>query len=259
MNKQTIRAFCEDIVDGKGWVRLENFFEPTQIEKAKDALNKEFDQEKDHKNKDASQNNYTGLTWGLLSQGGGIIEMVTHQDIMAICRKILGKKCRLSSLSANTVVKGMPGQVPHLDYPYHRDLWPDEGDYPAKNIMSLTVIMLLTDFTKDNGATALIPRSQRKPTHPDVKEDFYASCEQVEGKAGDVMIIAGSLQHCAMENKTDLPRQAILMQMVPLYVTPFELIKWDKQERNEDLRTILALDHEHPTLKKGPKNCLNIL
>ena len=32
-------------------------------------------------------------------------------------------------------------------------------------------------------------------------------------------------------------------------VTPFEDIRGDKMEEDKDIRSILALDHEHPTLK----------
>ena len=248
-----IQSICEEIQTGDGWVLLPDIFSQQIIEAAKDVvIKKEFEKETDHSDNDASQNNYSGLTWGLLSQGEVFVDIATHPLILGICRKILGDRCRVSSISANTVVQGMVGQEPHLDYPYHRYMWPATG-YPATNIMSLTVVTLLTDFTPENGSTALIPGSQLSPEHPDNKEEFYARCQQVRGKAGDVMIIAGSLQHCAMPNKTDRPRSAILQQMVPIFVTPFEDIRGDKLEQNQDLRSILALDHEHPTLKYGTK------
>ena len=50
--------------------------------------------------------------------------MTTYPVILEVSRKLLGDNCRLSSLSANSVLPGMEGQDPHLDYPYYRHLWP---------------------------------------------------------------------------------------------------------------------------------------
>ena len=68
--------------------------------------------------------------------------MATHPVILEVSRKLLGDKCRLSSLSANSVLPGMEGQDPHLDYPYYRHLWPSkEGcmDLPATHMLCLQV------------------------------------------------------------------------------------------------------------------------
>ena len=253
--QQGIHNICEEIIKGEGWVMLPGIFDPEIIESAKDVIIKnKFEHEPDHNDDDASQNNYCGLTWGLLSKGEVFAKIATHPLTLSVCRQILGAKCRLSSLSANTVLPGMEGQQPHLDYPYHRYLWPSKYEdmpYPTTTLMSLTVVTLLTDFNPENGSTALIPGSQLKPEHPDDKDLFYEKCEQVTGRAGDVMIIAGSIQHCAMVNKSSLPRSAILQQMVPLFVTPFEDIRGTKGEADEEIQSILAMDHEHPTLKYG--------
>ena len=246
-------SICKEITTGKGWVLLSNIFDPELVVSAKDVLFKtRFEKETDHNEEDATQNNYSGLTWGLLSKGQVFSKIATHPLLLSICRQILGAKCRLSSLSANTVLPGMEGQHPHLDYPYHRYLWPaEDAAYSTTNLMSLTVITLLTDFNRENGSTALVPGSQLHPTHPDDQKSFFKKCQQVVGKAGDVMIIAGSIQHCAMPNKSTGARSAILQQMVPLFVTPFEDIRGNKWEVDEDIRLILAMDHEHPTLKYG--------
>ena len=52
----------------------------------------------------------------------------------------------------------------------------------------------------------------------------------------------------------DLSRSAILQQMVPLFVTPFEDIRGTKGEADEEIQSILAMDHEHPTIKYGTQN-----
>ena len=50
------------------------------------------------------QNNYSGLTWGLLQRGKVFSKLATHPVILEVARRLLGDNCRLSSISANTVM-----------------------------------------------------------------------------------------------------------------------------------------------------------
>ena len=73
-------------------------------------------------------------------------------------------------------------------------------------------------FSKENGATAIRPGSHKVPKYPDDTEDFYANSLQMEGKAGDVVVFAGAMQHCAMPNKSPGLRSGVLQHMVPVYI-----------------------------------------
>ena len=108
--------------------------------------------------------------------------MTTHPVIMEVSRKLLGDNCRLSSLAANSVLPGMEGQDPHLDYPYYRHLWPGvEGcmNLPATHMLSLQIVTLVTDFTVENGSTAIVPGSHINPRYPDNREEFFDRAIQV--------------------------------------------------------------------------------
>ena len=106
---------------GPGWVLLKGMVSGKDVEMAKERIMRSkrneiqiFDQ------KDVKQNNYNGLTWGLLHRGRIFTKLATHPVILSVFRAILGPSCRLSSLTANTVLPGMAGQQPHLDFPYYR-------------------------------------------------------------------------------------------------------------------------------------------
>ena len=58
--------------------------------------------------------------------------------------------------------------------------------------LSMQFVTLLTDFTKDNGGTALRPHSHHVPKYPDDEADFNANMVQVEGKGGDVVVLHGA-------------------------------------------------------------------
>ena len=94
------------------------------------------------------------------------------------------------------------------------------------DFISIQVVSLVTDFTAENGSTAIVPGSHVNPRHPDIREDFFSRCIQVskdivdtypdldiviqvEAKAGDVLMFSGPIQHCAMPNKSDHVRSAV--------------------------------------------------
>lgn len=206
---------------------------------------------------DDKHNNYGGLTWGLLSRGRIFAKMAAHPIILKVSRTLLGNQCRLSSFAANTVLPGMLGQKPHLDYPYYRHLWPEkEGcmNLPPSHLLALQVVTLLTDFNPENGSTAIVPGSHINPKHPENPDEFFKHSIQLTAKAGDVIMFAGPIQHCAMGNTTKGIRCGILQHMVPLYVTPFEDLVSGREAEEEVITQLLALDHPHPMLKYKRKN-----
>ena len=188
--------------------------------------------------------------------------MVTHPVILEVSRKLLGDNCRLSSISANTVLPHQGGQDPHLDYPYYRHLWPGvDGcmNLPPTHMMCLQIVTLVTDFTKENGSTAILPGSHINPRYPDNREEFFRHAIQVEAEAGDVLMFSGPIQHCAMPNKTQHLRCGILQHMVPVFVTPFEDIEGDGlEEEILELRRVLGTDYPHPVAKFSRKDKLSL-
>ena len=84
--------------------------------------------------------------------------------------------------------------------------------------LAVQFVTLLSDFTKENGGTGIRPHSHHQPRYPDDVEDFYANMIQMEGKAGDVVVFAGAIQHCAMPNRSKGLRTGMLQHMVPVYI-----------------------------------------
>ena len=141
---------------------------------------------------------------GLVQQRSDLREDGKHPIILSISNIILGETSQISSLAANTVLPGQGGQLPHLDYPYYRSFYPSANPNIMDTAPPLATqfVTLLTDFTKENGGTALRPHSHHRPTYPEDEEEFHANAIQIEGKAGDVVVFAGAIQHCAMPNKS---------------------------------------------------------
>jgi len=246
-----------------GWIVLEGVYSEKDVEMARERVmyhtNTEFYMEKKnekHANKDELHNNYRGMVWALLNKGKIFQKMAQHPLILNISDTILGQNSQISSHAANTVLPGMKGQLPHLDYPYYRNFMPSENpavldDAPP---LSLQFVTLLTEFTTENGGTGVRPYSHIKPRYPDNVEEFYANAIQMTGKPGDVVIFHGAIQHCAMPNKSKNFRSGILQHMAPVYLRTFEDIRSYisedvKFEATPELRRITAVDHPYPIMK----------
>jgi len=130
-----VNAVCHRITFGPGWVLLKKMFSDKDVEMARERiLISKIPKGRRFSNTDDRHNNFNGLTWGLLSRGKIFAKMTTHPVIMEVSRKLLGDNCRLSSLAANSVLPGMEGQDPHLDYPYyrHRARLPHQPQVPGQ-------------------------------------------------------------------------------------------------------------------------------
>merc|ERR1719471_2467454 len=261
-----IDSVVKEVTEGSGWFVLKGMHSKEEVNLAKEIVyqhnkaNKQVTDkethEKNHKTRDEAHNKYNGLVWALFNKGRVFEKMAQHPVILNISNIIIGESSIISSYAANTVLPGQGGQLPHLDYPYYRAFYPSTNP----NIMdtapplSMQFVTLLTDFTKDNGGTALRPHSHHVPKYPDDENDFHANMVQVEGKAGDVVVFHGAMQHCAMPNKGDTLRTGILQHMAPVYIKPFEAmaeyVRDDiKRGASPAIRRILALDHPYPIMK----------
>ena len=76
----------------------------------------------------------------------------------------------------------------------------------------------LDDFTADNGATRLIPRSHRWVD--EVADESHTI--QALMPAGSVMFYLGSLVHGGGANRTDKPRLGVVLEYVASWLRPQE-------------------------------------
>merc|ERR1711894_605421 len=165
-----LERVVEEVTKGSGWIVLKSMYSSEDVKLAKDIVyqynkadNITMDRNDDarHKSRDEAHNKYNGLVWALFNKGRIFEKMAQHPVILNISNVILGESSIISSYAANTVLPGQGGQLPHLDYPYYRAFYPSTNP----NIMdtapplSMQFVTLLTDFTKDNGGTALRPIS----------------------------------------------------------------------------------------------------
>ena len=145
--------------------------------------------------------------WNLLAKGQVFERMVQPTIVMEVAERILGDDFCLGSFAANTIGPGAGQQNPHVDYPYWdmtrgSKAWPvpPKGGDGHPFFMNLQMAVMLDDFTLDNGATAVLPYSQRLGRWPD-PDEWEAGYRQVTGTKGTVFLFTGLLHHCSMTNR----------------------------------------------------------
>jgi ectoine hydroxylase-related dioxygenase (phytanoyl-CoA dioxygenase family) len=72
----------------------------------------------------------------------------------------------------------------------------------------LNVLVLLDDFTVENGPTLLLPYSHLKEEEP-TEEYFHDNCVKILGSRGDILLFNSNVWHCSSENKTTEDRMAL--------------------------------------------------
>lgn len=88
----------------------------------------------------------------------------------------------------------------------HRDLRSHSGGYR----LLVNMLVMLDDFTVDNGATYLFSGSHRRAQAPEERE-FFERAERLTGAAGSIALFDANLWHAAGPNFTDGERVALTL------------------------------------------------
>jgi ectoine hydroxylase-related dioxygenase (phytanoyl-CoA dioxygenase family) len=141
--------------------------------------------------------------------------LVLHPLLLGLMDNVLGPHCDWYQLNLSQAVRLHPGQrqqVPHRD----EEMWP----CPKSGIEYLVNVMwALSDFTPENGATLLWPRShyQRLSRQLDGAEAALGTMPR-----GSALVYLGSLTHCAGANRSLEPRTGLIFSYSLGWLKPYE-------------------------------------
>jgi hypothetical protein len=124
-----------------------------------------------------------------------------------VFRHYFGGAYILNSLGGALLSKGHPSYANRI----HRDVRSFQ-DTP----LVLNTLVMLDDFTAENGATWMGTASRTMPG----SEYFYDHATQATGRAGSVLVFDSNLWHAGGENRTDSPRRSITPMLCKPNVKP---------------------------------------
>jgi ectoine hydroxylase-related dioxygenase (phytanoyl-CoA dioxygenase family) len=162
----------------------------------------------------------TTRTGALVARSAACRDAVMQPAIVGGAKAFLAPYCETIQLHLTQFIRIKPGQEVQ---PLHRDrlAW---GGYLLPSLEpQFNTIWAITDFTKENGATNVIPGSNQwdPERHPSRDEVEYAEMD-----AGSVLVYSGSVVHSGGANVSDADR-------IGLNIT--YALGWLRQEENQYL------------------------
>ena len=162
----------------------------------------------------------TRRTGGLIARSETCREVVTHPLVLGTVKNLL-KDATTFQLHLTQVIAVGPGSESQM---IHRDQWAfDFFPFPTGYEVQCNTIWAMTDFTEANGATRVIPGSNRRE---DRLEFRYEDTIPAEMPAGSVLFYTGSLYHGAGANQSDAVRAGANITYA---------VSWLRQEENQYL------------------------
>jgi len=131
--------------------------------------------------------------------------VLRHPFALAVWRRYLGPDMICSTFSANALWPHSSEQYWHVDHPF----WTMAEPYPLFPIAG-QCIWMIDDFTIENGATASIPGSHKRPRLPRIGHEWSAEATILTGRKGSVIFADGAWWHTSRPNRTDDLRIALL-------------------------------------------------
>ncbi len=191
-------------LDRDGFLALRGVLNAAQIEALRNRQDELLDEEGDEAGKEVHQETGTDRLSDLINKGSVYHVVLTRPRVLAGIAHVLGGDLKLSSLNSRAALPGQGLQGLHADW--NAPVAPDA--YQVCNS-----IWLLDDFTPDNGATRVVPGTQRSGKMPsdDMANTKDAHPDEITllGKAGDVVIFNSHTWHGGTRNNTASPRRAL--------------------------------------------------
>jgi len=198
----------------KGYVILREWVSKEQLSKIDRLLPKLFDEHKKIREKNNNGITSDGVAMNVLASDDTFIdfvqEMIDKGLINSLEKNYFGGKCILNSFSALSNIKS------ESDLFYkkvHRDI----RGYSGKVPLLLNILVMVDDFTIENGGTLLLPYSHLIEEEPS-KEFWEENCKSMTGSAGDIIIWNSNIFHASGINKTTQIRRGLPITLsLPYY------------------------------------------
>jgi ectoine hydroxylase-related dioxygenase (phytanoyl-CoA dioxygenase family) len=173
----------------------------------------------------------TRRTGGLVARSPKCRELVMHPVVLGAVGKMLDHATSFQ-LHLTQIISIGPGEPAQT---IHRDQWAfDFFPFPRGYEVQCNTIWAMTDFTEENGATRVIPGSNR---FDDRLRFTEADTEPAEMSKGSVLFYTGSIYHGGGANRSNETRTGINITYN---------VSWLRQEENQYLSVPLEIARTLP-------------
>jgi Phytanoyl-CoA dioxygenase (PhyH) len=233
----TIPRFPSDVTPGTvaealgeaGCAVIERLVEPGMLDRARSELAPYL--EATAYGPDDFSGRRTRRTGGLIARSATCRDLVMNPVVLDVVGSVLGHATSYQ-LHLTQVIAIGPGEPAQ---PIHRDRWAfDFFPFPSGYEVQCNTIWAMNDFTEANGATRLVPGSNRLADRLELTAD---DTEPAVMPAGSVLFYTGALYHGAGANRSSEVRSGVNITYA---------VSWLRQEENQYLAVPREIARELP-------------
>jgi ectoine hydroxylase-related dioxygenase (phytanoyl-CoA dioxygenase family) len=200
----------------KGWSLFETVVPEDELKALRAALDKACEQCREAQLRNKLPNT-AGTAHHVLVFEGPFMDFLTRYYLDAQIQAYFQSQYVLNSFGAVVTHKEAASYAMNM----HRDVRAFTGELK----LMLNMLVMLDDFTLENGATHLLTGSHARSERPS-PEAFARDADRLTGKAGSICLFDSNLWHGAGRNRTNEPRRAITLTFTKGLVKPqFDYIR----------------------------------
>lgn len=187
-------------LEKQGWVLFENIVDDQLVERLRLDLDKANAIARQIQIKNGVAQNTDGTINHLLGLGDSFIEFLERMYLKQAITHYFAGNYILNIFGGVNNIKNRPSYLLNI----HRDVRSFTGNLK----LMLQMIVMLDDFTLENGATYFMNGGHYVADRPSEKL-FYENSSRAVGKSGSIVLFDANLWHAAGTNQTDAPRRAL--------------------------------------------------
>ncbi len=189
---------------------------------------------------------------GILDHIPTFLPHLSDDRILGVATKWFGPHVRISY--TNTLISNPGNQRGgwHADWPFNQE---KAGHIPAPYAdapVQLSTLWMLSDFSRENGGTLIVPGSHRTNNNPTGNMGVdrfreYPTEMHIIGPAGSVLVFDSRLWHTTACNTSDAPRVGMVVRYAPWWLN-LDVLMPGSQERQRIVDEPGLVDNEVPAV-----------
>ena len=238
----SIESF-RSVMKEKGWICFDQVIDAAYLKKINDALPDIYQVRRDIQVKNGIVDKTEGTIHHMLEDNGVSLDFLSRMYLDDYIREFLDGNYILNSFGGLFNLKGNLAYTGNV----HRDVRSWTGDLK----LMVNMLVMLDDFTLENGATYLLTGSHRAPEKPS-DEEFFAKADRAVGKAGSIILFDSMLWHATGENLVGGMRRALTLTFTRPYIKqqldyPRYMGYEREEEFSDDLRQVIGYNARVPS------------
>lgn len=200
MNDEAWQNLCAD-----GYVCLPDLMAASEVVRLREDLAQAIERCRSVQVQNAIVQRTEQTAHHILQADTGFIDLLarfSEWGVTELLRNMLGGEVILNSFGGLNNLNSTNAYVRNV----HRDV----RSWSAESMQMAQILVLLDDFTAQNGATLFLAGSHQSPQKPDDNQ-FEAHASKALGTAGSIYLFDSRIWHAAGVNRTSGPRRCLTL------------------------------------------------